>query len=122
MSTPIEKIRLACQEAKKNGIEIARGCSFNWTGPNKNKPLTCCALGAVLWQAGLVKGSSNYQFMTDLQALLGVSESWISRFISGFDRNNQILINISKDKDKPKWKKDEVSASAMQIAKEFVTI
>lgn len=66
-------IEESCDKVVAQEIRIVRGSLFDWTGPDKNKPISCDALGAVLWCSGNAKVSSPWSTLCKLLRIRGRS-------------------------------------------------
>lgn len=133
MSKQEDLIDEAIQFAKSQGVNISRGGAiFNWCQHDSInytfkstwsiKPLSCNALGAVLFKLGkesMVKETINPEWLTIVCNYLDVDPFWIARFTHGFDYGTQItLIRVDKDK-KEAPEKDKISQLGLQLAAKY---
>ncbi len=94
----------------KEHIKIKSGATFDWVPSEFNiKPQAVNWAGAVLW----VNEKNSYK---SLLYLLNVDDFWYYSFTIGFDRRR--IISIC-DKDFKEIRKDEVSANAYRLAKQY---
>jgi hypothetical protein len=115
-----EAIRTACERAKEKGLRIHQGPWFEWSG---GKVVGCCAIGAVLLEAGKINPEGEPDLETSVNPgyvkaacqTLGVNASWLYRFWMGFDRGYQIMLIDDKEKES----KDDISAFGIQLRREF---
>lgn len=112
----VATIAAACKAASEAGVAIRRGATFCWAPTGE--VTTCCALGAVLWHAGLATPSLS---VTAAAELLGVNRFWIYRFVFGFDQGRPMLVDFGDKQERPVWREDEVSAAGARMAREWAT-
>lgn len=101
----------SCDKAEAQGIQLDRGAMFDWTGPDKNVPVRCTALGAVLWAFDL---ATSAQAWTHLKTILKVDDAWLYRFSIGWDNRVGLLI---VDHEFKVLGKDTVSHAALSMTK-----
>ncbi len=111
----------AILQAQSKGILIRRRALFDWTA-GYDKPVACCALGAVLLHLGkenLVKKEFDKSWLDVVCSYLGVNSFWIYRFCIGFDNNNQITFTTVDKNGKERQEKDEISKLGIRLAAKY---
>lgn len=125
MNAKIDKeIRESVAWLKENNIELIKGGP--WFIFQNNKVIGADLIGAVLLKNNLVPegiGSnleklSNPGFTRTACEFLDINFSWLHRFWMGSDRNYQVMI-VGDPEKKIKDRKDDISAYAISLTREF---
>ncbi len=132
-----DKLQLALNAAQKNGIPIKPGgAAFDWTGPDKEKPLYCSGFGALILFYNLRDfpnldgGIAREGWFKALADHLGVNGWWLWRFYCGFeigqivyvktDKNTKTNICVTDEKGKKIYlKPDELSKEFIKMRKKY---
>ena len=133
----LKLIEQAVRDAKEQGVVVHRGngAIFDWTGPDRTLPKAVDVTGAVLMAMGRANSTWVYKGKTifygkgeprggwsELTEYLGVNTWWWWRFFRGWSYSQQIEVaELNKDGNIIGWKEDDVSKTAIRMAKKFTT-
>lgn len=120
-------IRQGIATCQNLGIKLKAGA---WCELSGQEIVSCDPIFAAIFSDLFVDGCKIVQNVAEMdfsrpgwikQACirLNVDPGWLHRFWMGWDRAHHVTI-VSKDKDKETESKDEVSAYAIQLRKEFL--